>query len=690
MKKLSKIFLIILALFMFFMSSNKVNAEVYKGKLYDVYHPDSGFTIFAEESNRWMDYNSWTIKSSIDSEIYYCIDPALALGEAPSGSFEYVVGDKNIIGKANLTKEKLEKIKMISYYGYSYKRGSIDHTSKKWYGITQVMIWRVMRPDLTWTFKENRNAKPDKNLYIEEVNEINKLIQEHEKIPSFSGTALKLLIGDSITLTDKNNVFEKFFRVNALKYVDVKENGNKLTITATKQGKETISYSFRNGIVNPFALFTSSKYQDIISRGKLDSFPHFDFKVEVTGGTLNLQKIDSSTLLEKAQGDATLKGAVYEIYDSSNKSAGKITTDDKGQGKIILDYGKYKIKEVKAPEGYKLSDEVYEFEINKDNTDITVKAKDQVITGKIVLTKKKGGAGENFSLEEGASFEFINSKGEVVQKIATNENGIITVNLPYGKYTIHQTTGESGYVLADDIKVNITENKTYEININNIKLSKLEFIKTDKKTGKRLSNTTVEIYKENDELIYTGTTDKNGMLEVPNLDIGKYYILEKNAHKYYKLNNEKIYFEVTEHGKVIKVNMENERNKGSLEFLKLDSITKKGLANVLIKIVSSETNKEVFKGKTDKDGKVFINNIDAGKYCIYEEKALKGYLKNNEPVCFEIKYDNELVKVSMTNEKLIEVPNTYKNEINALVVTGILLIVVGITFTIYEKRKKQD
>lgn len=687
MKKINKILFIVLTFVLAIIGIEKVNADTYKGRIYDVYHPESGFTVFAEESNGWMDYNSWMIKSSLDDRIYYCIDPAVALGSAPAGSFSIITGDNNIIGKSNLTKAKYEKVRLLAYYGYGYKNGTIDHTSKKWYGITQVMIWRVMRPDLTWTFKASRNGTPNNNLFKEEVAEINKLVTNHGKTSSFKDKKVKLLIGESITLTDTNNVLQNFSRVNNPKNVTVKENGNKLTITANKNGTEAINYNFRNGIANQVALLTSPTYQDVIIRGKPIDLPYFGIQVEVTGGTVNLQKIDATTNKNKAQGEATLKGAIYEIYDSDNNSVGQITTDENGQGKIILDYGKYSIKEIKAPKGYNLSDEVYEFEITKENTNVNIEAKDQVITGKLLLTKTKGGAGENFTKEKNATFNILDSKDNVVETITTNKNGLAIALLPYGTYTIQQITGEENYVLSEDIKVSIKENKIYEVNIKNLKLSKLEFTKTDFSTDKPLPNTLIEIYQDDDSLIYQGRTDKNGKIEVPNLKIGKYYILEKEAPKYYRLNTEKMPFEITENGQIIKVTMQNKRKEGNLELIKIDSLTKKPLASSLIEIYFTETNEKIFKGKTDKDGKIFIEGLLAGNYCIYERKAPLGYELLNEPICLEIKEENETVKITIPNDKIINVPDTHLDKLPIIAILGIIFITSGVTILLYAKKK---
>lgn len=687
MKKINKILFIVLTFVLAIIGIEKVNADTYNGRIYDVYHPESGFTVFAEESNGWMDYNSWMIKSSLDDRIYYCIDPAVALGSAPAGSFNIITGDNNIIGKSNLTKAKYEKVRLLAYYGYGYKNGTIDHTSKKWYGITQVMIWRVMRPDLTWTFKASRNGTPNNNLFKEEVAEINKLVANHGKTSSFKDKKVKLLIGESITLTDTNNVLQNFSRVNNPKNVTVKENGNKLTITANKNGTEAINYNFRNGIANQVALLTSPTYQDVIIRGKPIDLPYFGIQVEVTGGTVNLQKIDATTNKNKAQGEATLKGAIYEIYDSDNNSVGQITTDENGQGKIILDYGKYSIKEIKAPKGYNLSDEVYEFEITKENTNVNIEAKDQVITGKLLLTKTKGGAGESFTKEKNATFNILDSKDNVVETITTNKNGLAIALLPYGTYTIQQITGEENYVLSEDIKVSIKENKIYEVNIKNLKLSKLEFTKTDFSTDKPLPNTLIEIYKDDDSLIYQGRTDKNGKIEVPNLKIGKYYILEKEAPKYYRLNTEKMPFEITENGQIIKVTMQNRRKEGNLELIKIDSLTKKPLASSLIEIYFTETNEKVFKGKTDKDRKIFIEGLLAGNYCIYERKAPLGYELLNEPICLEIKEENETVKITIPNDKIINVPDTHLDKLPIIAILGITFIISGVTLLLYAKKK---
>ncbi len=688
MKKIIKYIVITLIMMLDLFTINKVNAAAYNGRLYELYHPDSGFTVFAAESMGYMDYNSWMIKSTKDSKIYYCIDPAIPLEGAEVGSHNYIDNTNEILSSGVFTKEKYDKVRLIAYYGYHYKDSKHDHTAKKWYGITQVMIWRVMRPDLTWTFKENREATPNKNLYKNEVAEINELVKNHNKVASFAGQKLKLLKGEKITLTDKNEIIKDFLLVNSPKYVTLKENSNSITITANEYGTETLNYSKRQTTNQTFALLKSNSYQNIIEMGSPNDLANFQISVEVTGGVLTLQKIDSETEKAKPKGEATLKGAIYEIYDLNGIKKGEITTDENGKGSISLDYGKYILKEKQAPNGYNKNSKEYPFEITKENNEITIEVPDKVITGKVVIKKETGGSGEEYKLEKDAVFEITGKNDKIVEKITTNENGIAVAVLPYGTYKITQVKGKQGYNFIKPETITINEDKVYELNLKNLKNSKLLFSKTDFSTKKPIPNTLIEIYNEKDELIYSGRTDEKGQIEVENLEIGKYYILEKDAPKYYLLNKEKMWFEVEENGKIIKANMENKRKEGSLEIKKIDKTTENPLKDAEFEIIFEETGK-VYKEKTDKKGLVKLNNLIAGKYCIKEVKAPKGYQLEDGKNCFEIDEENEVIKVKIKNEKLPKLPDTNDNSISIIIAISSIFILTGFIYIIYEKSKNK-
>ena len=686
MNKILKNIVMILGLFLISLVGNVVNAETYNGRLYELYHPNSGFTVFAEEDSRNMDYNSWMIKSTIDNKIYYCIDPAIPLEGALEGSHNYIIGKNNIIVSSKITKAKYDKIEALAFYGYSYKDDTIDHTDKKWYGITQVMIWRVMRPDLNWTFKETRNSKPNKTLYSKEVKELEKLANNFKTISSFSDKNYKVLLEKEIKIEDTNKVLPNFFIVNSLNKIELQKEGNILKIKGKKQGVQTIHLSRKIHTSSRYALLKSDNFQDIIVMGNGD-LPFFNFKVTVTGGTLNLIKNDNDTKQNNASGEATLKDAGYKIYDLNDNLIDTIKTDENGLAKIILDYGKYKIKESKAPKGYKLNDNYYSFTIDENNTDIKLNVYDEVIKGKLVINKTKGGAGEGYKPEEDAVFEVYDIKQNLITTITTNKEGKAETNLPYGTYKIKQIKGKNGYVFSEDKEISIKSEKTYEINIKNKRQSKLEIIKLDKNNKKPIKDTVLEIYNSSDKKLLEGKTDKNGKLIVYNIPIGDYYIKEKSSSKYYKKTNEKYSFSIKENGKIVKISIFNEKVRGTLEFYKIDSLTGKKLANATINLINKENNKTLYKKVTDKNGIVKIKNLEGGSYCIKEIEAPSGYKKDEKPLCFELEKENEVIKLSMTNEKLVKIPNTYKKALNIAFVVGMICVISSFSFFVYEKRK---
>ena len=679
MKNIFKAFLLMITL----IGIAKVDAETYKGKLYEEYHPNSGFTVFAAESNGFMDYNSWMIKSTSDNRIYYCIDPAIALEGSSEGSHNYIVGRENIIGEAKLTADKYKKVQLLAYYGYGYKDNNVDHTNKKWYGITQVMIWRVMRPDLTWTFKDGRAGMPNSSLFNNEVSEMNNLVNNHNKYPSFKDKTIKLLVGQTLEIEDANKVISNYNVKTKTNNLKLTTTGNKIKLSSDTIHSEKVTFEKSSVTKEDFALLTSLDYQDLIAMGAPD-VESFSFNIEVTGGVIELQKVDKDTEKAKAKGEATLKGAVYEVYDSSNKVVGNIITDDNGKGSISLDYGVYTIKEKTAPKGYKLSLDTYKVELTKENDHVSVTVSDKVITGKVKLTKTKGGAGEDQTLENNAVFDVIDKSGSLVEKLTTNDKGMSIIELPYGTYTIRQTAGAVGYAFIDDITISLTEDKIYEIDLQNLKLSKLEFSKTDYSTDKPVPNTLIEIYKDDDTLVYSGRTDTNGKIILPGLEIGRYYILEKDAPSIYHLNEEKMYFEVKQNGEIIKANMKNYRKEGLLKLIKKDSISNRNLPNTEIEIKFMETNKRIYKGLTDENGQINLTKLVVGEYCIYETKAPSGYSINKEPICFTLSQEKELATIIMEDDKEIEVPDTSAYKIIPIV--GLILLLSGVSLMVYEKK----
>ena len=181
----------------------------------------------------------------------------------------------------------------------------------------------------------------------------------------------------------------------------------------------------------------------------------------------------------------------------------------------------------------------------------------------------------------------------------------------------------------------------------------LEFTKEDIATGEGLPGAEIEIYNaDTNELVFKGVTDESGKLVVKALEYGRYRIVEKVAPNSYVINDEPMYFEITEDGQIYKAVMTDRKITGGLEFTKEDLKTGETLPNAEIEIYNVETNELVYKGTTDENGKVLVENLEYGSYKIIEKKSPESYLLSDEPVYFEIKIDGEIVKSVMKNKKI--------------------------------------
>lgn len=285
----------------------------------------------------------------------------------------------------------------------------------------------------------------------------------------------------------------------------------------------------------------------------------------------------------------------------------------------------------------------------------------------------------------------------VTEKLTDSEGKIVFDELYLGKYYVKEIETLDNYVLDENTyeaelvyKDQYTPTIFYsEALLNVLKTGKLEFTKTDMSESKTLPNTLIEIYTENDELVFSGRTNEEGKIVIERLPQGKYYIIEKEAPEGYKLNEEKMPFEIKENGEVIKSTMKDEDITGTLEFTKLDFSNDNPLSNTLIEIYNADTDELVFSGRTDDNGTITIEKLKYGKYYILEKEAPEGYELNPERMYFEIKEDGEIVKSVMKDKQIVKVPNTEENDYKELLFSGITLLVCGAGVIIYGIKNKK-
>ena len=326
---------------------------------------------------------------------------------------------------------------------------------------------------------------------------------------------------------------------------------------------------------------------------------------------LTVTKTDAET--KSAQGDATLTGAVYGIYNNG-KLVDKYTTDKNG-GFTTSNYvsgDKWTLKEIEPSEGYLLDETEYHIgaEAKKyalENNSVSIGVTEDILKGKIAIIKHTDdGSTKIETPEKGAEFQvYLKSSGNYAKAKESERDTLIcdeygfaeTKELPYGTYTVHQTKGWNGTEFIADFDVFISENnKTYKYLINNASLeSYVKIVKVDSETGKQIpySGAGFQIYSPKGELVTmkytypivteidTFCTNSEGYLITPeSLPYGKgYSVIEVQAPYGYVLDSTPIYFDITaenttdENGvTIVKAEKKNTPQKGTITVEKTGEI----------------------------------------------------------------------------------------------------------------------
>ena len=326
---------------------------------------------------------------------------------------------------------------------------------------------------------------------------------------------------------------------------------------------------------------------------------------------LTVTKTDAET--KSAQGDATLTGAVYGIYNNG-KLVDKYTTDKNG-GFTTSNYvcgDNWTLKEIEPSEGYLLDESEYHIgaEAKKytiENNSISMGVTEDILKGKIAIIKHTDdGSTKIETPEKGAEFQvyhkslgsYAKAKKSERDTLVCDEYGFAeTKDMPYGTYTVHQTKGWNGTEFIADFDVFISENnKTYKYLINNASLeSYVKIVKVDSETGIQIpyagagfqiyapdgNKVTMKYTYPNVTEIDTFYTNSEGYLITPEtLSYGKgYSVVEVQAPYGYVVDSTPIYFDITaentseENGvTIVKAEKKNTPQKGTITVEKTGEI----------------------------------------------------------------------------------------------------------------------
>ena len=327
----------------------------------------------------------------------------------------------------------------------------------------------------------------------------------------------------------------------------------------------------------------------------------------------NLTVIKTDAETKTAQGDATLAGAVYGIYNDG-KFIDKYTTDKNGS--FTTSYyvcgNNWTLKEIGPSEGYLLDETEYLIgaEAKKymlEYNSISMGVTEDILKGKISIIKHTDdGSTKIETPEKGAEFQvYLKSSGNYANAKETERDTLVcdeygfaeTKDLPYGIYTVHQSKGWNGTEFITDFDVFVNEDgKTYKYLINNGSLeSYVKILKVDAETGKLIpyAGAGFQIYNPDGKLVTmtytypevttidTFYTNSDGYLITPEtLPYSKgYSVVEVQAPYGYVLDSTPIYFDITaentseENGiTIVKTEKKNTPQKGTITVEKTGEI----------------------------------------------------------------------------------------------------------------------
>ena len=269
-------------------------------------------------------------------------------------------------------------------------------------------------------------------------------------------------------------------------------------------------------------------------------------------GTLEITKLDDSRV--------AIEGVKFNILASDKKTVIEtLTTDKSGHATTKkLDKGTYYYQEIEVPDGYVKDDEIFEFQINKQNEVVKREVINKRITGNLNVIK----VDDNNTPIKGVKFEIYDANKNKVDTITTDENGkAASKDLQIGTYTYKEVSVPKGYVIDEneyEFAVTSKETKIEKTVVNNRAKGALKIIKLEKGTKTPIEGVTFEILDENKNVVDTIVTNKDGIAEKQDLIVGKYYYREISAPDKYIVDSKEKSFKLTDNGEIFEATVYNE------------------------------------------------------------------------------------------------------------------------------------
>lgn len=413
-------------------------------------------------------------------------------------------------------------------------------------------------------------------------------------------------------------------------------------------------------------------------------------RTSVDKGELVIYKTDES-------GKKYLSGAKFEITAAEDivvsggitiRKKGDIidtvTTDENGKAVITKDIYQgysYTVTEIEAPKGYSLNSEPQTVKIATDTADFgsEVSVKNTPWTAPFIITKKNLGG----ELLPNCEFEILDENERQITTGITDENGIATFSLGYGKYFYHEIAAPEEYIIDDTLyPFEITEEgvSVYAEMTNSLKEGSIKVTKstTGNLNVKDIGFIVKGISDTNSDIERELFTDENGEALFENLPIGKYTVTEDGSTvpAAYLVANEQTV--TVEYNTTAEVKVTNEEKTGSIKVQKRTEGQKNVEGITFYLKGTSDSGREInIPATTNKDGIAVFENVPVGTYSIIEDEETVpyGYLVADEKevtVIYSETVDAEIINNEQTGT--IKVHKRTEGDLN---ISGITFYLKG-------------
>ena len=492
------------------------------------------------------------------------------------------------------------------------------------------------------------------------------------------------------------------------------------TVTTNKNGEAVIKdlplgkYRVKETKA-PAGFVLNPDSQEVAFIYKDQNTPEIEEKLEFSN---ERQKVELSVEKRDAETGKALKGATFGLYNKEAISSGdkvivkadtllqEITSNEKGKAAFTLDLplGRYYVKELQAPAGYVSSDEILEFDATYQGQDVkTIKLKSVKKNQPTTVEVTKADITTGTELD-GASMSVLDKDGNVIDSwTSVKDSPHVIKRLQVGKtYILREELAPYGYLRATDVEFTISDTAEVqkvkmedEVPVARLLVNKKgEFLDSvsllDNAKGMiehlfnyvtgNLTDVTFNVYAAEairaadgvsadyyaaDELVGSITTDGNGIAQMDNLPLGRYYIVEKETAHGYVLDNEPRYVDLTYRDQdtplvTYSADWQNARQRVQVEVLKKEKDSDKVLSGAIFglyaadDIVSSKGKVLLAKDTlielktTDEEGKIqFAADLPVdSRYYIKELAAPDGYVTDQEPQEFTFEYQGSGTSVA--------------------------------------------